>query len=318
MNPSSRRESSNFGPIFPILPSYKASGELDFDFIASYVRFLETNGARSVMTTAGTSQFNLLSTQEILDLNACVGDNFSGRLILGAPPMAEMRLMPFLATTLKSYPDAELLLSYPERYYCVKEIVDFFQRAASGCAAPLHIHGLPLRAAQGGWQDYTATMISEILFLAPNVVGMKEECSTYETGFKLCSALSRFSSFELIVAGGSMRRFLLLHAAGAQSFLVGIGSLFPSVEIAFARHIQTDEFRNAVRIIAEIETPAFEVFMNLGWHKALRYAAKRASLIATGERLPMAGPDVEAKRLLDETLIAIEAKISDLSREGLL
>jgi len=207
------------------------------------------------MTTAGTSQFNLMSSDELLAFNACVATTFAGRVILGAPALAEIHLAPFLASTLEHHPGAELLLTYPERLYETTDLIDFFIRVARSCPMRINIHGLPLRSAQGGMKDFTSQIIDAITGVVDNVTGMKEECSTYEAGFTLCSSVSRKKAFEFIVAGGSMRRYLLLHAAGAQSFFAGVGSLFPEIELAFSRHIQAGNLREATALISEFETP---------------------------------------------------------------
>lgn len=307
-----------FGPVFPVLPSYRDTGELDFERTASYVRYLADNGAGAIMTTAGTTQFNLLSEAEIMAVNATVGDHFPGRLILGVPLAAEMFLMPFLAATLERHKRAGILINYPERFYSQGEMAGFFGRIGQVCPAPIYVHGLQLRTAHGGTQDYTGEVVTAILECCGNFVGMKEECSSYEAGFRLCSALSNRPEFEMIVAGGSMRRFLLLRAAGAQSFLAGVGSLFPSVDIAFFRHITAGAIREASLLISEIETPLFAVFMDIGWHKALRYAAKSIGLIGAGERRPMAGPEPADCSRIDRVLRVLEDNMQGLHSAGVI
>ena len=50
------------------------------------------------MTTAGTSQFNLLTTNEIHELNACISD-FEGLKILGIPPVSTATACDFVCTS---------------------------------------------------------------------------------------------------------------------------------------------------------------------------------------------------------------------------
>ncbi len=311
MNPDST-------PVFPILPSFLSSGQLDLTNTEAYVTYLHTQGAKTVMTTAGTSQFNLMSTDEILALNACVASTFPGRVILGAPPLAEVLLAPFLATTVERHPRAELMLTYPERLYGESDVIDFFRRMASSCPIPVNIHGLPLRRAQGGLQDYTSHIIDGITQAVGNVTGMKEECSTYEAGFRLCSTVSRQTDFEFIVAGGSMRRYMLLHVAGAQSFFAGIGSLFPLIELAFSRYVRSGNQGKAASLISQLETPVFHVFMDIGWHKALRHAAKSVGLINGAERKPMTEPNSEERSRIEHALTLLKEGMMRLTDKGAL
>ena len=69
-------------PVIAIPPSYDKSENLETDSTKSYLNYLKENGAECVMTTAGTSQFNLLSTEEVHALNKAVS-SFEGQKILG-------------------------------------------------------------------------------------------------------------------------------------------------------------------------------------------------------------------------------------------
>ena len=46
--------------VLPIPPSYHKDGTLDRTQTSKYVQWLEKSGVKCIMTTAGTSQFNLL------------------------------------------------------------------------------------------------------------------------------------------------------------------------------------------------------------------------------------------------------------------
>ena len=69
-------------PVVAIPPSYSKHEDLETDSTKNYLSYLEENGAKCVMTTAGTSQFNLLSTEEVHQLNQGVSE-FNGQKILG-------------------------------------------------------------------------------------------------------------------------------------------------------------------------------------------------------------------------------------------
>ena len=74
--------------VVAIPPSYDKDEKLETTTTAHYVRFLESQGTETVMTTAGTSQFNLLTTEEIHELNKSVAQNFTHQKILGVPMLA--------------------------------------------------------------------------------------------------------------------------------------------------------------------------------------------------------------------------------------
>ena len=307
-----------FGPVFPVLPSYSRQGRLDLAAVASYVTFLGSQGAETLMTTAGTSQFNLLGADEIIDLNVCAAETFRGRVICGLPSLSERQLAPLVVKMAERLPSASLMLIYPERTYRDTDVAAFFARVSRLAPNPFYVHGLPLRLGAGGTAEYDAALIEKLAKAAPNLLGMKEESPTYELGFDLCASRPAQRTFEFIVAGGSMRRFLLLQAAGAQSFFSGVGSMFPSIELAFMRAIQRGDLRAANHLIAEFETPVFEVFMQIGWHMALRHAAKRLGLIAHGERRPMPLPRKPQRALIDATVDRLQSRVETALGSGVI
>lgn len=297
------------GPVFPVIPSYTRQGHLDLAAVAAYVKFLDKHGAGTLMTTAGTSQFNLLSDAEVMELNACAAANFSGRIICGLPCLAERLLAPIIVKTAERLPSVSIMLMYPERIYLESDVLGFFQRMTRLAPNRFYLHGLPMRVGTGGTRDYCATLVDKLTKAAPSLVGMKEESLNYESGFDLCASRLARGSFEFIVAGGSMRRFLLLQAAGAQSFFAGVGSLFPMIEIAFMGAIERGDLHAANHMISEFETPVFGVFMKLGWHVALRHAAKQLGLIGHGERRPMAVPSKHQRVQVEATVDALRYKV---------
>jgi len=302
------------GPVFPVVPSYKRSGELDLKYIHSYLSFLQSNGAKSVMTTSGTTQFNLLTNDEILELNACVAKSFSGRVILGMPTLPERELSHLIRVTVERSPSASILITFPERFYSDLGLLRFFSRIAD--LAPrtsFYLHGLPIRRGNGGSLDYSARLLLKLIDLAPNIIGMKEECSSYELGFKLCSELPTNKNFEFVVAGGSMRRFLLLQAGGAQSFLSGIGSLFPQVETMFYEAWRRGDLHSANYLIREFETPLFRVFMDIGWHPALRRGLQLLGYASAYERRPMTGLGSRPKADVDNVVQSLQEKLNSIT-----
>ena len=90
--------------------------------------------------------------------------------------------------------------------------------------------------------------------------GIKEEHSNLQSSYNFVSNLNK--DIDVIVAGGSMRRFEYLESAGANSFLSGVGNFFPQIE---------QNYLDGNREVAlELEKIMFDVFMPIGWHKSLR------------------------------------------------
>ena len=53
------------GPVVPLPIPFNTAQDVDYDVLLSYVGFLRKKGIKNVMTTVGTSRFNLLSMEKI-------------------------------------------------------------------------------------------------------------------------------------------------------------------------------------------------------------------------------------------------------------
>ena len=132
-----------------------------------------------------------------------------------------------------------------------------------------------MRAGKGGDWNYDAETIN-YLYEKGMVVGIKEEHSSLAEAFNFVSQLNK--NLDVIVAGGSMRRFCFLNPAGANSFLAGVGNVFPNVEQEF--------FHNKDNKFISMETQLFKVFMKHGWHQSLRIALRIRGLTCFHDREP--------------------------------
>ncbi|MGV7930850.1 MAG: dihydrodipicolinate synthase family protein [Spirochaetota bacterium] len=259
------------GPVYPIIPSYNKDESLDIQSIEKYIEFLKNFNAKTIMTTAGTTQFNLLSNQEIFEINDACANSFPDEKILGLPSLSLRHLKDEIESLNKqNYSKTSIMILYPERYYYDEEIIAFYHEVADISIYPVMVHGMFMRNGRGGAYNYSANLYNEIIE-HKNIIGSKEETSDISLGYEVLSKISD-PNFELIVAGGSQRRYWHLGAVGASTFLTGVGSVFPVVDEAFYKAYQTKNFDLCFYILNEYENPFFDVFMRIGWHPALRFA----------------------------------------------
>jgi Dihydrodipicolinate synthase/N-acetylneuraminate lyase len=101
----------------------------------------------------------------------------------------------------------------------------------------------------------------------------------------LCSQLDH-ADFDVIVAGGSMRRHNLLRPLGVGSLLAGVGNLIPEVELGYVDQVNQGRLDRADWIIRHIETPFFDAFMGIGWHRGLRGGLRHLGLACHHDRQP--------------------------------
>jgi len=291
------------GPIYPIPPAFK-NGVLDRAEILRYTNYLHDNGAKTILTTAGTSRFNLLTTDEVRQLNFSVS-LFPGRKIVGLQPLADVHLANEL-NAMNSLDADAVLLFYPDRYYDDETIVNYFHKAADISPLPVLIHGMFMRHALGGMYNFQQELVVKLMG-HPNIVGMKEESSTYSLAYKISSLANK--EFLIFPAGGSCRRYLLTGPSGAQTFLGGIGNIFPKIEETFFREFKFGDKNTAYKIVTDFEESLFDVFSKIGWHKALQEALNYKKLLVTENRAPFSlMTNDEDKEAIHNVLDTIELR----------
>jgi dihydrodipicolinate synthase/N-acetylneuraminate lyase len=300
------------GVIYPIPTPFDGSDEVDYDQIDSYLSYLYGHGGKILMTTSGTTKFNLLSIEEIRKINERCAlwshrEIFADvEFILGIPAIPDKFLAEELDIANDLNPDA-ILLCYPDRYYDDDSIVDHFNQAADLSGAPIMDHGLPMRKASGGTYEYTPGLIEKLKAHA-NIVGIKEESQDMAMAYEIsCKA---DDDFLVVPAGKSARRFLLACPAGAQTYLAGVGSIYPQVDEAFLAAFTTGNVTRAYNIIRQYENPMFATFFPIGWHKALHHALNYTGVMTSMGRKPYSEITTGEQNDIEAVVDQLEADLS--------
>ena len=193
-----------------------------------------------------------------------------------------------------------VMLLYPERYYDDETITGHFYRCADSSELPVIIHAMFMRQGNGGWYDYSSKLINKLVE-HPNIIGIKEETSELGKAYNICNNINS-DDCVVIAAGGSMRRFNALKPTGVQTWLAGVGNMFPKAELAFRKDTSN------LSIIEDFENPMFDVFMKIGWHKAMREAIRQiaAGCIVNGQ--PFAKLTSEEKTQIQNILEELKEK----------
>lgn len=266
------------GAVFPITPCYTSGYQVDYNGTEKYTRYLLDNGARNIMTTAGTTQFNLLTKQELRKINALVCQNVSlrgSKCILGLHPLNTHELILEIKLLNERFgyrrDSTSIMLLYPDRHYTDKAAINYFHQAAEVSELPVFVHGVFQRL-----HNWSAQLLSEIAS-HPNIIGIKEENESIASAQELCSQFrNKYKHpFDIVVAGGSIGRFKEIFNSGATSFLSGVGSLFPLIDNRAWTSVISQHKDVTYAIIELFEQPLFSIFMPLGWHPAMREGLKQ-------------------------------------------
>ena len=271
-------------PIYPIPPSFLPNEELDVDSTVKYLDYLYECGAQTIMSTAGTSQFNLLNLDEVASFNKNLL-HFKGKKIIGLPALSFYHLRKEIEEVYNNFTDIYLLLLFPERYYNNNQLVNFFTQLSEVSINPILVHGNIMRKGYGGNYEYDISLFKELSYIR-NFIGIKEESSSLNFATNNIQNLD----MEIIVAGGSMRRFWSLEPFGATTYLAGVGSFNPEIEEDFFKFYTSGSLNEAKNLIENFETPLFNIFMTEGWHLSMRSSLYQMGFIK-GDRQPFVKGD---------------------------
>jgi dihydrodipicolinate synthase/N-acetylneuraminate lyase len=289
------------GPVFPIPIPFASDESVDHAALRRYASFLVEHEASVLLMTVGTSRFNLLSREEMLEANETLAEAVAGRAVVVAagpgPQSGSTRENAAFARHARDAGADAILLVYPERWYGDEPVVRFFQDVAGAADIGVMVHAVALRDGFGGIHArrlMDADLLERIAGI-DRVVGVKEENgdrAAYE------AILARLNDrLPIIGAGGAMRRYLNDARLGAYTYLEGVGSFRPDLAVAFYRAVQAGDEATAVEIAATYEDPYFSRAVSYGWHRALKETMHVLGLFPPYERAPLdrLPPDQQAE-----------------------
>lgn len=279
-------------PVFPIAPSFDDDDEqrLDYEGTKNYLKYLEQNNVHYIMTTAGTSQFNLLDPYEIYDWNLEIRKSFKDTCILGLPALNTKETIKFIEYYEKELSEEEkqktaLMLLFPERFYAKDEVYGYVSKCCASTDLKIFLHCQWMRNGLGkGYVDLDAATIYQLFVDNDNFVGIKEENQTLEAAIRFCKQLTQYGTkignrtLNVCVAGGDQNRFWQLSPYGATSFLAGIGSFYPKVDIKFYNKFVEKDYSYVAHSLNRVYS-VHKMLSTYGWHYSMRSILNKMGFI---------------------------------------
>lgn len=291
------------GPVFPILTPFRKNGDaVDYKALQNYVEFLINKEASTILVTVGTSRFNLLTREEMRMVNQTVVKAVKGNAvaIAATPISASLQENIEFARHAQEVGADAVIIMYPERYYGDEEIFDFYRAITESVDIGVLIHEMPMRSGYDGTPVQYSIELLERLTNLPGIAGFKEECGNGEYAYQI---LRRLSEKTAVIGAGSMRRFMRDFHAGANAYLVGIGSFLPKLAQQFYDEMIDGNFKQAHQIVRDNEDPYFDLAVSLGWHLSLKATLAIIQLMPIEERLPLKPLDLEEQKKLKQVII---------------
>jgi 4-hydroxy-tetrahydrodipicolinate synthase len=276
------------GPVIPVPTFFNEDESVDFQGLSKYVSFLSDSRIPAIMTTVGTSRYNLLSWDEIKENNKTLSEFSSGitQSIVANPTTGGLKTAIEFGKHAESINADYFLVYFPERYYGEDNTFSFFKELSEELEINILVHEMPMRNGIGGGSIQYSITLLEKLFSLNNIVGMKEESLDVEYSNKLVETFS--DDVIIIGAGGGMGRFLNRDfERGSKAFLGGIGNFIPQMEIDFYNYLTSGDIEKAKNIVEKVEMKYFEKVVPLGWHPSLKIAMNLKGFSSLFERRPM-------------------------------
>jgi len=276
------------GPVIPVPTFFNNDDSVDYSGLTEYARFLSESGISTIMTTVGTSRYNLLSWDEIkLNNEALVkGCGPNTKSIVANPTTGSVQVAIEFGKHAEKIGADFYLVYFPERHYGEDNTYEYFKLLNDALNIKILIHEMPMRNGFGGEAQQYSVELLERLFELENIVGVKEEALDAEYSNMLVEKFA--SEYVIIGAGGGMSRYLYRDFdRGAKAFLGGIGNFYPELELEFFQAITSGNQERAKQIVEDIELKYFVKVVPLGWHPSLKIALGLKGLGNMHERRPM-------------------------------
>jgi dihydrodipicolinate synthase/N-acetylneuraminate lyase len=276
------------GPVIPIPTFFNKDESVNYDHLSNYVEYLSDSNIQTVMTTVGTSRYNLLSWEEIkLNNQALVrGCKNNTQSIVANPTTGGLKNTIEFGKHAQEIGADYFLIFFPERHYGEENTFNYFKTLNKELNIKLLIHEMPIRNGLGPGSNQYSIALLEKLFELENIIGLKEESLDPEYSNKIVEHFS--NEYIIIGAGGGMSRYFFRdHERKALAYLGGIGNFKPELEIEFYNAMISGNINHAKDIVENIELKYFEKVVPLGWHPSLKIAIYLRGFGEIYERSPM-------------------------------
>jgi len=292
------------GPVFPIPTPFMEDGNIDFSCLERYVKFLVKNGAQTLLVTVGTSRFNVLTIDEMKNVNQTVVESAKGNcmVIVASPATGPTKQAIDFAKHAQSIGADGIIAVYPDRYYNDNHIFRYFENIANACniGVLIHNHAITGGSARAGASIKLSPQFFERILKIDNIVGMKEETHDAQLIYEYNRILK--NKFCIIGGAGVMKAFYIAQQWGQPAYLVGIGNFTPETELSFYQKINSNDYIAAKRIIFEKEDKFLKNAVKVGWHLALKEALAFKGLMPAWERSPMERLSPEDRKLVIQSV----------------
>jgi len=242
------------GPIQSIPTPFTADYNVDYDGVRRIIDVAIEGGIKIILTTAGDSQFQILSMDEIKKLTKVMVEHVAGRatVIAGTWSWWTKVAVKFARYVEELGADGLMLLLTLEPFR--QALTDEAKFRYYKAVADETRIGIVLQ----GWSGISMPLIERITKEIDQVVSMKEDGGDRY----YYDVVRRFSERLAIFCGGQKWRFLYAYPYGSVGFLSVYGSFQPKVATDFYNYLVAGNLKKAVEIERKYDQPLFDFGLN--------------------------------------------------------
>jgi dihydrodipicolinate synthase/N-acetylneuraminate lyase len=244
------------GPILSSPSHFKANFEMDYQALRQMIQRALRYGVNIFALTAGNSQYQSLTYEEIKEATRVMAETVDGRglTIAATGDWWTGQAVDYARFAESIGADAVQVLR-PSRSGGEDAIVKHFETIARSTKLGLVLHG-----------DYSDSLFEKLLQI-DSIVAMKEDRDLSEYVERQISFGDRIKIF----GGGQEYRYLVGYPYGATAFYSTYTTFAPDISMRFWKAIQAGDLKGAVQITSKYDYPYLRSFTHPWWHATLEY-----------------------------------------------
>lgn len=244
------------GPILSSPTPFKANFDVDYQALRRMIQRALNYGVSIFALTAGNSQYQSLSYEEIKESTRVMVEAVNGRglTIAATGDWWTGRAVDYARYAEKVGADA-LQVLVPSRSGGEDSLVKHFETIARSTRLPLILHG-----------NYSDSLFAKLLKI-DSIVAMKEDRDLSE----FIERQIEYGDRVEIFGGGQEYRYLVGYPYGARAFYSTYTTFAPDISMRFWKAIQAGNLKEAVEITTKYDFPYLRRFTHPWWHATIEY-----------------------------------------------
>jgi len=248
------------GPVVALNIPFLPDGDVDYEDLQGYVDFLCESDAKTILMTYGSTEYGVLSDDEIYEITRVVGAAVRGRcnFIAASKCWSVNKTVAYIRYAKQC--GASAVKVQPNIFTAnVSEtaLFDYYERICKQTDFPIWAYTGIVNGATPLVPDTIARLAAEL----PNIYAMKTDGEMMYAYFDMIQA----SDNIMIVSGGQMKTMLYGYQLGSKAYLCPVAPLFPHVANRFFSYLEKGDTFAARTVMMAFEVPILRLCKQMPW-----------------------------------------------------